>query len=94
MATQRDGALRRTGVVGAVADGAAFRNADLRAHEIDAGHLLGDGVLDLDARIDLDEVKAPAVEVVQELHRADVEVVRRPCQRQRVSGERRALARA
>ena len=91
MAAQGDLFLRRTGVVGAVADGASFRNAYLGAHEVDAGHLLGDGVLDLDARIDLDEAEAPAVEVVQELHRADVEVVRRPCQCQRVSGESRAL---
>ncbi len=36
-------------------------DADLRLDDVDAGHLLGDGVLDLDARIDLDEVEFAGV---------------------------------
>ena len=34
----------------------ARRDAQLLAHEVDAGHQLGDGVLDLDARVHLHEV--------------------------------------
>ena len=77
VAAQRDVALRRAGVVRPVADGPAFGDADLGPHQVDARHLLGDGVLHLDARVDLDEVEAAGVEIVQEFHRARVEVVRR-----------------
>jgi hypothetical protein len=35
----------------------ALRDQDLRAHEVHARHHLGHGVLDLDARVDLDEVE-------------------------------------
>ena len=87
VAAQRELALRRAGVVGLFPDGAAFGDADLGPHEVDAGHLLGDGVLHLDARIDLDEVEAPGVEIVQELHRARVEVVGRAGDGERVAGE-------
>ena len=41
-------------------------DADLRLDDVDAGHLLGDGVLDLDARIDLDEVELAGVGIHQE----------------------------
>src|SRR2546430_11642907 len=37
-----------------------------RLHEIDAGDELGDGMLDLDARVHLDEVELPVL--VEELH--------------------------
>ena len=47
---------------------------DLRAHEVDAGDLLGDRVLDLDARVHLDEEPFLAVEVVEEFDRAGVVV--------------------
>ena len=38
---------------------AALGDADLRLDDVDAGDDFGHGVLDLDARIDLDEVGAP-----------------------------------
>ena len=84
---QRDVALRRAGVVLAVPDGSAFGDADLGPHQVDAGHLLGDGVLHLDARVDLDEMEAPGVEIVQELHRARVEIVGRAGDGERIAGE-------
>ena len=56
------------------ADVAAFGDADLRLHDIDSGHLFGDGVFDLDAGVDLHEVELPAVHVHQEFHRAGVAV--------------------
>src|SRR5206468_3278907 len=46
---------------------------DLLLHEVDAGHRLGDGVLDLDARVHLDEVGLPRC-VDEELERADAAV--------------------
>jgi hypothetical protein len=48
----------------------ALADADLRLDDVDAGDLLGDRVLDLDARIDLDEVELAGVGVHQELDRA------------------------
>ena len=53
----------------------ALRDADLRLHQVAPGDHLGDRVLDLDARVDLDEVVA-AVLADQELDRAGVGVVR------------------
>ncbi len=38
-----------------VVDGAALSDAELLAHEVDPGDLFGNGVLDLEARIDLEE---------------------------------------
>ena len=52
-------------------------DANLLFHEIDAGHFLGDRVLDLDARVHLHEVKLAVLE--EELDRAGVHVIRRPC---------------
>jgi hypothetical protein len=43
-------------------------------HEVDAGHELGDGMLDLEARVHLEEVEALAVLVEQELAGAGVDV--------------------
>jgi hypothetical protein len=43
---------------------------DLRLDDVDAGHLLGDRVLHLDARIDLDEVELAGVGIHQEFDRA------------------------
>ena len=39
-------------------------------HDVHAGHLLGDPVLDLQARVDLEEKEVLVIRVVQELHRA------------------------
>ena len=65
----RHAALRR-------ADARAVGDADLRLDEIDAGDAFGDGVLDLDARIDLDEVELAGVGVLQEFDGAGGEIVR------------------
>ena len=54
----------------------AARDPDLPAHQIDAGHHLGDRMLDLQPRVHLEEVEA-AVFVEQELDRAGVGVADR-----------------
>src|SRR5690348_4739269 len=51
----------------------AGRNPDLRLHKIDSGHHLRDRMLDLNARVHLDEVQA-AVFVHEELDSAGVDV--------------------
>src|SRR5690606_9269267 len=43
------------------------RDLDLAANDVDAGDHFGDGVLDLDARVDFDEVPVVGVGVDQEL---------------------------
>ena len=58
-----------------VADAGALGDADLRLDDVYAGDLLGHRVLDLDARIDLDEVEGAGIGVHQELDRAGVRVV-------------------
>ena len=52
----------------------ALGDQDLALDEVDAGDDLGDGVLDLDARVDLDEVELAGVGVDQELDGAGVVV--------------------
>ena len=47
---------------------------NLRAHQVEAGDDFGDGVLDLDARVHLDEEPFVLVEVVEKLNRAGVVV--------------------
>ena len=54
-------------------EGLAGRQADLLDHEVEARDGLRDGVLDLQARVDLHEIEAP-VGVQQELDGADVDV--------------------
>ena len=44
----------------------AFRNQDLGADDVDAGHLLGDGVFDLHTGVHLDEVEASGLHIHQE----------------------------
>jgi hypothetical protein len=48
----------------------ALSDEDLAFHQIDAGDHFGDGVLDLDARVDLDEEEIAAVDVEQEFDRS------------------------
>ncbi len=98
VASQRNvGLQRHAGRVAAVlrflvdADVAAFADADLGAHDVDAGDQLGHRVLDLDARVDLDEVAAVVVGVHQELDRAGMRVVHRPHQGQGAVAQRGAL---
>ena len=55
----------------------AVRDEDLAAHQVDAGDHLGDGVLDLDARVHLDEEELAAIDVDQELDGAGVAILDR-----------------
>ena len=72
-AAQHDAALVEPEVVQRLAGG----DADLRLHQVDVGHLFGDGVLDLDAGVHLDEdmlAGALARRVDEELDGAGVDV--------------------
>jgi hypothetical protein len=73
VAVQHDVGL--PGHAGGLGDGRALGDQDLGAHDVDAGDLLGHGVLDLDAGIDLDEVEGAGVAVHQELDGAGAFVV-------------------
>ena len=75
----------------AAADLHSLHDADLRLDQIDAGDDFGDGVLDLDARIDLDEVEIATLGIHQELDRAGAHVVRRPGEAHRRVAQRLAL---
>ena len=93
----RDAALQRMAVEADVglrrharfrrADGEAVEDVDLRLDDVDAGDLLGDRVLDLDARIDLDEVELAGVGILQELDRAGADIARRVGELQRIAAE-------
>ena len=72
------------------ADGGPVCDADLRLHQVDACHHLGDRVLDLDARIDLDEVERACVVVDQKLDGAGVVVAHRAAYLERALVDRRA----
>ena len=91
---EHDVLLRRAGGVRPVPDVRSLRDADLGPDEVHPGHLLGHGVLDLDAGVHLDEVEAAGVLVVQELHRPRVEVVRLARDGERVADKLLALRRA
>ena len=52
----------------------SLRDTDLLAHQVDARDFLGDGVLDLQARVDLEEPDV-AIGLQQELDRAHANVV-------------------
>ena len=92
VAVEPDLRLRRH-ARGRRADHRAFEQADLRLDDVDAGDLLGDGVLDLDARIDLDEVELVGVGIHQELDRAGAEIVGGVRDLQRVVAQLAALRR-
>ena len=53
------------------------RDPQLLRDEVDAGDQLRDGMLDLEPRVDLEEVEAPRL-VEQELRRAGVPIAGRP----------------
>ncbi len=53
-----------------------LRHLDLRAHDVDAGDHFRDGVLHLDARVDLDEEPLAGIGVHQEFHSAGRVVAR------------------
>src|SRR5437762_2405742 len=63
----------------------------LRLHEIDAGDELGDGMLDLDARVHLDEVELPVL--IEELHGAGAAVADRAARLHAPLAHEAALAR-
>ena len=69
----------------------AARDPDLPLHEVDAGHHLGDRMLDLQPRVHLEEVER-AVLVEQELDRAGVGVADGARDRGRRRGDRAAAA--
>ena len=81
-AVRRDLILRRQADLRPV-EPFALRNENLRSHDVDAGHFFGDGVLDLDPRIDLDEVQLVRVRIDEELDRAGVVVAHRASDRER-----------
>ncbi|MNQ47166.1 hypothetical protein D3C85_610020 [compost metagenome] len=60
---------------------------DHPAHQVDAPHLLGDAVLDLQAGVHFEEVEALGLAVVDELHGAGAAVVHRPGQLDRRRAE-------
>ena len=64
----------------------AFGNLQLGAHQVDAGHFLGDGVLHLQAGVGFDEGKA--IMGHQKLHGAGAAVVGRLAEAQGCVGER------
>ena len=72
----------------------ALRDLQLQAHEIDPGHGLGDGMLDLNARVHLQEIELPAL-VEQELDgaRADIADRRRRADRRLAHARAQAPAR-
>ena len=78
-----DGRARPGDVTLRVAERLAVRDAQLLAHQVDAGHRLGDGVLDLEPRVDLEEEELARVVVHQELDRARGVVAERPGEAQR-----------
>ena len=69
MSIQADGLLLRHHALRRP-DARALGDPDLRLDDVDTSHLLGHGVLDLNARIHLDEVERAAVHIHQELDRA------------------------
>ncbi len=64
--------------------GSPCGDQDLALHDVDAGHLFGDRVLDLNPRIDLDEIKVSRVGVDEKLDGSRVLVAQLPA-----DGERR-----
>ena len=81
-AAQHDRVLAQAEVLERLARG----DPHLRLHEVDVGDLLGHGVLDLDARVHLDE-DVVAVRVDEELHGAGVLVADVPGELHRVRAD-------
>ena len=61
-------------VCGQHADLAALGHLDLRLDDVEPGDDLGHRVLDLDARVDLDEVEGAGIGIHQELDRAGADI--------------------
>ncbi len=82
-AAHADVGLGRDAAGGGITDAPARGDLDLRLDDVEASHLLGDGVFHLHPRVDLDEVVGAGLGVLQELHRAGVGVVHRAGEPQR-----------
>ena len=65
-----------------IGEAVALGDTDLAANDVDPGDLFGDGVLDLDAWVDLDEIEPAGVGVDEELDRPGILVAGRPADRQ------------
>ena len=78
VARQRDPVLRRHACLFANPQTPTHRDPDLRLHDIDVGDHLCYGVLDLDARIDFDEIERTCILIHQELDGAGPDVAGRP----------------
>ena len=63
-----------------VTDFQTFGNAYLCLDDIYTGHLLGDGMLDLNARIDFNEIERTRIGIHQEFDRARMGVIDRTSQ--------------
>ena len=68
----------------------ALRDQDLAAHQVDARDHLGDGVLDLNARVHLDEEELLPLDVDEKLHRAGGLIAHRPAEPHRGIADPRA----
>ena len=90
MAVETDAVLRRHTALRR-ADRGAVQDMDLRLDDVDAGHLLGHRMLDLDARIDLDEVEFSRVGIHEEFDGAGADIVRLAGDLQRVAAQFLAL---
>ena len=77
-----DGMAAGDDILLAKGQGLAGGNPDLLLDQVDAGDHLGDGVLDLDPRVDLDEVE-PVLGIDQELAGAGVDIAHGPGQADR-----------
>ncbi len=80
----RISSLQRHAAVG-FADRRAAGDQDLRLHEIDAGDVLGHRVFDLNARIDLDEIELPGVDVFEKFDGAGVLIADGATDRERIA---------
>ena len=83
MAGELDDFLRRYAGLFRNANALAFGDPDLRLHDVEAGDHLGHGMLDLDARIDLDEIERAGIGIHQELDRAGAGIMGRAPELQR-----------
>ncbi|MCY1220949.1 hypothetical protein D9M72_329860 [compost metagenome] len=71
--------------------GVTVEDVDLRLDDVDASHDFRDGVLHLNARVDLDEVELAGVGIHQILDRAGADIARRTGDHQRIVGKLLAL---
>jgi hypothetical protein len=72
-------------------DRGAVEDVDLGLDDVDARHLLGDGVLDLNARVDLDKIERPGIGIHQEFDGSCANIVGGPRDPERVVGQFLAL---